>query len=84
MTSPEPVADAQSSPWFASQPVLSPVPPGAPVVVPVRAPTATANSARDAGTPIYDGLVAAFGDPFSRLGPTRARLARPAAGTTER
>ncbi|MFB7908737.1 hypothetical protein ACFC1T_20140 [Kitasatospora sp. NPDC056076] len=35
-----------------------------------------ARGAPGVGTPIYDALVNDFGDPFSRLGPSRARLLR--------
>ncbi|MEV8095211.1 hypothetical protein [Kitasatospora sp. NPDC085879] len=76
MTSPGSSADSSASPWFASRPALPVGLPAAQVVVPVAAPVATIGGARDAGTPIYDSLVAAYGDPFSRQGPTRARLIR--------
>lgn len=72
MTSSGSPADSSASAWFASRPVL---PSGAPAV-PVAAPVATIGGTREAGTPIYDSLVAAYGDPFSRQGPTRARLPR--------
>ncbi|WP_431681247.1 hypothetical protein [Kitasatospora sp. KL5] len=42
----------------------------------MAAPVAAIGGPREAGTPIYDSLVAAYGDPFSRQGPTRARLPR--------
>lgn len=83
MTSPEPAVDAQSSPWFASRPALSPVPASAALALPVAAPAATAGGPGDAATPIYDSLVVALGDPFSRLGPTRARQPLAGASGTE-
>ncbi|MFJ2866852.1 hypothetical protein [Kitasatospora sp. NPDC087314] len=74
MTSPhDPAPDAPRSPWFARQPpALQP----AVHLVPVR-PTG------EMGAPIYEQMVAEFGDPLSPLGPIRARFlhrsfARPA------
>ncbi|TYC73832.1 hypothetical protein [Streptomyces sp. CB01881] len=81
MTSSGSSADPSASAWFASRPALPAGTPAVPVVVPVAAPVATIGGPREAGTPIYDSLVAAYGDPFSRQGPTRARLPRVEQGT---
>ncbi len=72
MTSPyDPAPDAPRSPWFTQRP---PAFRPAAHLTPVR-------PAGDAGTPIYEQLVAEFGDPFSRIGPIHARYPRrPLAG----
>ncbi|MFB7126216.1 hypothetical protein [Kitasatospora sp. NPDC056273] len=76
MTSPhDPAPGVPRSPWFSRQsPALQP----AAYLVPVR-------PSGDLGAPIYEQMVAEFGDPFSPFGPIRARylhrpLGRPVGG----
>ncbi|WP_327074451.1 hypothetical protein OG196_31925 [Kitasatospora purpeofusca] len=73
MTSHDPAAEVPPSPWFRTRPALAAVPPSATAAASMSAPAAGVHPP-DSGTPIYDSLVVAFGDPFSRLGPTRARM----------
>ncbi|QKW22304.1 hypothetical protein HUT16_27385 [Kitasatospora sp. NA04385] len=70
MSSPNvPGPEPQPSPWFATNRAVTRTVPATPAEAP---------------TPIYTRMVTEFGDPFSALGPTRARWAprtgeRPAA-----
>ncbi|MGX4733193.1 hypothetical protein [Kitasatospora griseola] len=59
-SSQEPEADLLPSPWFTPPQTGTRTAP-APVV--------------DTQTPIFNRMVTEFGDPFSTLGPTRARYA---------
>ncbi|MFJ8043779.1 hypothetical protein ACIRBX_25085 [Kitasatospora sp. NPDC096147] len=63
MTRNEPRPTAPLPPLFIARPTV-------PRAVPANAAITTSQTA----TPIYDQLVAEYGDPHSRLGPTRARL----------
>ncbi|MFE7525871.1 hypothetical protein ACFU7Y_09110 [Kitasatospora sp. NPDC057542] len=67
MTSPyDPAPHAPRSPWFTERP---PAPQPAAPLVPAR-------PAGDGGAPIYEQLVAEFGDPFSLIGPIHSRYPR--------